>query len=317
MIRQNLECEDHFMYRPGDKREISLKDADGKLHEFGVILAVGQLHNRASEDVDFSMNGVALIDRSTGRIIADQIQSQATGMFGPSTRQVEMLDRICEMRLEAIASEFLHCEMIDDKTDIRHQIAKNGIGGAGDIPPVDRDRAIKGLMTMPMVSTRDGKRVLAWNISMNFDWDRLGHGGDREIDKRFDKRWLQEMKNDHSILDRACENAIAPYLRSDFAIFETPEMACTLETTGMNGERAVLRSFGGTNMEFTGYGDMRQRLSALDDSTLGNLWTAVHVLRSEFSREARADLVSSYLHDMREDYEATWSMDFEEEVVLV
>lgn len=297
----------NLLHRAEDRKELNFRDAKGELRSFELILALAE--RTPEQDDDFSRNGLALYDKDNKKFIFANREGQSTGLFGPSSRQAEIFEQICDMGWDQFSC------MLLDETDLRHEIARAGLAGNIDIPAVTRDQAIVALMSMPMIRMDDGKMAFGWNVSMNFNWDKTGHGDKaREFDRSFDKDWLRAMRDDHSILESACEKSIAPYLDEDFAVLECEEMRCTLDAIGANGDRIVMREFAGLPMEFENYRHMRETLCALDEETLGNLWTATQVLRSDFSRSVRAELVGAYLFDTREALESEWMLDHEAEL---
>lgn len=297
----------NLLHRAEDRKELNFRDAKGELRSFVLILALAE--RTPDQDDDFSRNGLALYDENNKAFVFAHRDGQSTGLFGPSSRQIEAFGQICDMGWDQFSC------MLPDETDLRHEIARAGQIGDLDIPAVTRDQAVVALMSQPMVRMNDGKMAFGWNVSMNFNWDKTGQSEKgREFDRSFDKDWLRALRDDHSILEDACEKAIAPYLAEDFAVLECEEMRCTLDAIGLNGDRVVMRSFADHPMEFENYRHMRETLCALDDETLGNLWTATQVLRSDFSRSVRAELVGAYLFDAREALESEWMLEHEAEL---
>lgn len=301
-----------FLHRPQDSTDLTFRDSNGDLRNYQLLLALAE--TTAEGESDFSQNGITLFDNDAKKIVFACREQQATGLFGPSAKQLEAYGQICDMGWREF-SRYVGTAARPDADDIRHPLVKSGALPEVDIRPVSREQAIKALMMSPMVRMQDGKIALGWNISMNFSWDKLGHGDtDREFDASFDKAWLKAMRDDHSILDDACEKALQPYLTDPFTVFECEDMRCNLDVIGAKGDRIVLREFEGHSLEFDGYAAMRETLSAMNNETLGHLWTATQALRSDFSRASRAEMVSSYLYDAREELEAKWQLDHEAEL---
>lgn len=79
-----------------------------------------------------------------------------------------------------------------------------------------------------------GRRMISWNVSPNFKFDKSGvvEGGE-EVNAQFDYRWSQEIAANDSILRQASDKALEEYVQPGFAVLDMGDDAsCELITGG-------------------------------------------------------------------------------------
>lgn len=290
-------------------------------------------------------NGIAVIDNDNWRIVVDRCLPQASGLKGASRQQRHTFEKIKEMDwaefsqfcraqatyragspdidqrapIPAAGNEYNQVKLglraptvNDDRTDFLRALHESG---DYNLPPTSRDGMIKELMMRQSQEVR-GKRMLSWDVGMNYDWDRSGHvEGGEDLGANFDRQWAQEMEANPSILRTACDRAVAPYVAPGFNVLELGESAsCELNIGGAGDKYLMLGSFAGQDMSFATFRELREKLSSMETSELVDLWATVRVLDKDLNRQNRAHDVAWELNAIRASLEEEWLMEAEEEV---
>lgn len=332
-----------FMHHPDETRLVEFQGQGIVPRSFTVLIAVGE---KGDAELDLTSNGIAIIDNDNWSVVARGISQQASGIRGSSRDQRTEFDKLCKVEWREF-SAFCR-EVAAGRTKLAEDIAKGwplpeagqpenrrrlGLDGprAEDnrsalireiaeygefsLPATSRQGMINELMMRQSIQTREG-RVISWNLSMNFAWDRSGRcEGGEELSPAYDRRWDRVLKQDPEVLRAACDKAIAPYMASDFSVLELGEGAIADLAMGGDDENTMmLKSFGGRSMVFKNFSDMRSKLSELENEDLCNLWATSRVLDQEFSRKERAMSVAVELNEARAKLELEWECEAEEEI---
>lgn len=187
-------------------------------------------------------------------------------------------------------------------------------------PRASRDSMVNEIMAHLVHYGREGTSHLAWDIRMNFPWNKTGkiitngENDGEEVDPAFDAKWLATLRHDTEIFEKACDNCIRPFVDSGFSPFEIEEVRADLRVAGANGGFIALRSFNDTDMGFTTQEELHGKLTAMDDATVMNLWMTVRTLDIDLSREVRGNDMALQLNSIRAERELTWREEVEEEL---
>jgi hypothetical protein len=339
-----------FLHEKRMKKNLFFKTDAGIPRSFTVLAAMGYKGSK-EENLDLSRNGVVIIDNDNWRIVCDELLPQASGIRGTSRAQKRMLEAISAMEWSEFADFCTKQETyragakdLDTKSamplggsvpnqvklglykipkpepkpivEMRSDFLKElDAEGVYSFPPTDREGMIKDLL-MRQSQLVGSKRYLSWDVGMRFNWDKSGHvEGGEDLNPKMDERWAREMDEKPEILEQACERAIEPYLAENFNVLEIGEEArCQLNLGGHNDKYVLLEEFGGRNMGFESFSDLRKSLTELDDDTLSNLWTTARVLDQDLSRASRAVEVSWALNAIRAEIEEEWAIGSEREI---
>jgi hypothetical protein len=205
----------------------------------------------------------------------------------------------------------------DMKDDNRNDFLRS-IDGLDEytFPKASRSQMVEQILGRRVWVEIAGIRHVGWDIRMNFNWNMSGHvDGGEELCQSQDARWMEIVKEDPSFLRRAAEDALSPYLDSDFRILEGDEdMACHLELTGGSRGFIALRSMGGMDLGFPDAAGARRAIESLSDDEIRNLWTACRVLDVDFCRKNRVSEMSWHLNAIRAEIEAEWLEDLDPEL---
>lgn len=322
-------------YLHAPEHKVFLEFVGGELpRSFTVILAVANMANGMRLD----RNGIAVIDNDNWAVIADQIGAQPTGIRGASTEQKQAFAKMMDMNW----AEFSHLlrsartfrsgkaadidgKMATPETGNYDRQAKLGlrdpaerdlrddfmraIDASGDyrLPYASRRIMINDLLLHPATDTRSGQ-CLSWNVSMvGFSWNRTGHvaEGD-ETHAGLDTEWEAEIRDNPAILEQAVDNFLTPYVKDMFSALEMEGAESSLDLTGMDNDKMVLRQFNGAPLHFSCRRELRTTLEAMDDTNLSHLWATVRVLDVDLSRAVRGHQVALELNSLRVELEAEW-----------
>ena len=331
-----------FMHHPDEKRLVEFSGQGVVPRSFTVIAAIGE----KVDELDLTRNGLVIIDNDNWSVVTRGLCIQASGIRGSSYEQKRELEKICAMKWPEFSAYCRranagHSKLAEDlaqgwplpeagKPENRTRL---GIGGprAEDnrsaiireiaelgeftLPATSRQGMINELMMHQSIKTRKG-RMISWNLSMDFPWDRSGHYADgEELNRSYDRRWEAVMQADPEILQAACDKAIAPYMVDGFNVLELGEGAAAELVMGGEGENTMmLEAFSGRPMVFASFRDMNATLSSLDNETLCDLWATSRVLDQEFSRRERAMNIIIELNRVRAKLELEWECETEEEI---
>ena len=186
---------------------------------------------------------------------------------------------------------------------------------AYDLPAMGRSEMISEIASHPMRDERSGDRLFAWDIRMNFSFNKTGHmTGGEEVSDALDNRWNELMREDPGLLRQACDQAIKPYFASGFQILGEPGMDCDLEVRGDSGGWLVMSGFSGKPMVFAKDETVEQSIEQLSDTDLSHLWAALRVMNEDTAPEMRAFEVSWILNEMRAELEEEWLAEAEPEL---
>ncbi|MCW3784432.1 hypothetical protein [Defluviimonas salinarum] len=332
-----------FLHDPENKRDIFFQGEGDVPRSFTVLIALGY----KTDNLDLGRNGIAIIDNDNWRIVADACHAQASGLKGASAEQRRALEEICAFGWEEFASFCRTRETyragsgdidipgskpaagnaerqvklglrIHQEPDIRSDFIR-GIHETGDynLPRTTRRGMINDILMHPSQESRNG-RTLAWDTRMNFSWDRSGRvEGGEEVCRSMDARWMAAVKEDDDLLRKACDEAFSPYLAEGFAALGLEEATCEIVAGGPEGEHLLLKSFRGTDLEFRDHRDLRQKIEALSEEDISNLWVTVRVLDKDLSRASRANEVQIHLNSLRAEKEQEWLVEADEEIAFV
>lgn len=320
---------------------------------FTVLVALASKPSSAP-NADPTCNGLAVIDNDNWRIVADRCLPQASGLKGASRDQRKLflevttmdwsefsafcrsqatyrsgspdLDARADVPAEGNAERQAKLGLIAPApamtgvpSDIRSDLVRS-LHDAGEynLPPTSREGMVKDLM-MRQSQTVRGRKLLSWDIGLNYAWDRSGRvEGGEILDADFDRRWMKEMAANPDHLRTASDRALAPYVVSGFNVLELGESAgCELNIGGDQDNFLMLSTFGEHDLSFRDFRELREKLAEIPDDTLLNLWTTVRVLDRDLNRQSRAYDVAWELNEIRAALEEEWLMEVDEEVHLV
>ncbi|MFG6083723.1 hypothetical protein ACEUZ9_005448 [Paracoccus litorisediminis] len=337
----DLEVTGQFLHAVEHKRTLSFSTSGDARRMFTVLIAMAR---KGDEGADFGRNGLAVLDNDNVAVLIDGINSQASGINGPSARQIRILEQIAglnwaqftrflsntdysrgiaidvdQMHAEPQSGNFANQVMLGVKQpedrDFRDEFTK-AIHAEGfyDLPATSRKNMINNILMRPLVELRDGF-ALGWDIRMNHKWDASGfiEDGD-DVDPKFDARWAQEMVAQDEIFNQVCEMALSPYLVDGFSVLEMEDAVCELITCGPKDGALVLKSFRGEDMTFANVRDLRAKLDAMDETGLRNLWTSTRVLSQDLSRKQRSIEMSICANKIRASVEKEWLLELDDEL---
>lgn len=331
-----------YFHRKEARVDLRFDSVGSSPRSFTVLVA-----DAVAKGPDNAKAGLAVYDNDNDRIVMDGLNRQPNTQLGLSLDQKIVLALMTEMTWGQFSSyvrkhpsyrggvaDIDSAQGVPAPGNMERQVALGLIEeGYSDIrpavlrevhadrelpytfPPASRAAIIADLAAHTLFKTGDDRDMLAWDVRMNFAWNRSGRiEGQDAVDDRFDSRWAKESGNASDIFAQACETALKPYLAEPFKVLDLDDsLPIELDVMGGRGGFVVLKSVNGTALRGKGPQGLATALDALDDQTLTQVWAATRILDVDFSRSVRKEIMTDLLHDARLAQEIEWGEEIEED----
>lgn len=332
-----------FLHASAHRKNLFFKGTGDVTRSFTVLIALAKRNDETGAP-NFNKNGIAIIDNDNVSILVDGIASQASGISGPSQKQLKAFEAISNKNWKdfvalihahdyyrGVAGDIDTLRAAPESGNFERQVmlglkkpedrdfrdaAMKSINDEGlySLPATSRAGMVNQLLMHPTMKVADGL-AFCWDVRMNFEWDSLGHVQDgEELDPQFDKRWKREFANNKEVFDRVCDIAIRDYLDAEFSVMGLDEAACELDTMGRNNGFVVMRKWRGAPAVAANLTELRENLVTMPDEELRTLWMSVKVLDQDFCRRQRTVEMQLACNEVRAELEAEWTQEIENEL---
>lgn len=338
---KEVEVTGQFVHLAGQKKNIFFKGKGNVDRSITVVAAIA----KNDDGLDFSKNGIAVIDNDNLAVLVEGVYPQASGVNGPSPKQIRAIQTIATYDWSSMLSfiwarDTYHkgvARDIDayathpdegnfenqmllglkrkDQVDFRSDFARSiHSDGLYDLPATSKSGMINQLLMRPLTKTKEGS-VISWDLSINPEWDLSGHvNGGEDIDPDFDGRWKREFRGDEDLRDQVFDRAFGAFFEEGFSVLEMEDAACELELTGADNDRALMRGLNGKPMCFENVSDFRNQLSKMEPEELVTLWMTTKILDQDFSRKQRHHDFQLACNTVRAEREVEWGRSVDDEL---
>lgn len=338
---KEVEVTGQFVHLAGQKMNLFYKSKGNVDRSITIVAAIA----KNDDGLSFDSNGIAIIDNDNLAVLAEGLYAQASGVNGPSSKQVRALQILAGMDWSKMANFVSGCDSFhrgvardidmnsahpdegnfenqvllglknEDQRDFRNELARAlHADGLYDLPATSKAGMINSLLMRPLARCDQGK-CLTWDVSINPDWDLSGHvNGGEDIDPEFDGRWKRELRGDEDLREEVFDAAFGAYFEDGFSVLEMEEAGCELELIDGDRDRVVMRSFNGKPMIFESVSDYRNSLTAMKPEELVTFWVAAKVLDQDFSRKQRHHDFQLACNSVRAEHEVKWSREVDDEL---
>lgn len=307
-----------YLHRPEDIRRISFSLADGDRRSFTLLVAAAQVQGATHVD----RNGICIIDNDSRAVICEGFMVGKGRGGNASPEQIAILDRLTQMEWAEFSEFCKTCpsyrgNLSDDCRDNRDDFLKGLDGVEGyRFPRTTREGMISEILGHATWTDISGRKLLAWDIRMNFPWDKSGRvDGGEELCRSQDARWKKAIEGNSKAFRKACEKTLEPFLDSNFRVLDgDDDMICNLDVAGSHGGWLVLRSLGGQDLRMASQTDFAAFLATASDTVIRNIWATLRALNVDLSRKNRVQMMSWTLNQMRAEMEAVWLEELDPEL---
>lgn len=307
-----------FLHRPEDIRRISFALPDGDKRSFTLLVAVAQVQGATHVD----RNGICIIDNDSRAIICEGFMVGKGRGGNASPEQIVILDRLTAMGWEEFSEFCRTCpsyrgNLSEDCRDNRDDLLKGLDGVEGyRFPRTTREGMIAEILAHGTWTDAAGRKLLAWDIRMNFAWDKSGRvDGGEELCRSQDARWKKKVEGNSKLFRQACEKTLKPFLSPDFRILDgDADMACDLDVAGSHGGWLVMRALGGQDLRMASGAALAAFLAEASDAVVRNIWATLRTLNVDLSRRNRVQMMSWTLNEMRAELESVWLEELDPEL---
>ncbi|MEP3666561.1 MAG: hypothetical protein ABJN42_07490 [Roseibium sp.] len=335
-----------YIHNPDNIAFVSFETEGETPRSFSILIAEGMIF----EGEEYPANGIAVLDNDNVAIVFDQAYEQDVNGQGPSRDQrtafnflqalgwqefsyfcrtrdtyrngIEDIDvktaipnegnRESQVRIGALDPAF-----IDNRSDlIRSLNASPDLPYA--FPRASRESMVTEIMAHDVFYSEGGSpSSLAWDVRMNFDWNKTGRIVDgEEVCQTMDDKWDAEMRDNKSIFDAACDACLDPFISSNFSPFEIEDMEAELDVRGGNNGFVALKKYNDQDMTFSDIDELHGKLETLSDEDIMGLWLTVRTLDVDLSRDVRAADLAVQLNESRAELEQEWLNEYEDALVF-
>lgn len=307
-----------FLHRPEDIRRVSFALKDGDKRSFTLLVAVAQVQGATHVD----RNGICIIDNDSRQVICEGFMVGKGRGGGASSEQIATLDRVADMGWLEFSEFCRSCpsyrgNLSDECRDNRDDFLKGLDGVEGyRFPRTTREGMISEILAHSTWTDASGRKLLAWDIRMNFPWDKSGRvEGGEELCRSQDSRWKKAVEGTSKLFRKACEKTLKPFLDTDFHILDGEEdLLCDLDVAGSHGGWLVLRALGGQDLRMKSSSELAAFLAEASDAVVRNIWATLRALNVDLSRKNRVQMMSWTLNEMRAELESVWLEELDPEL---
>lgn len=326
-----------YLHDPLWRSEVSFETAGGSERLFTVLIA-NDVDDQADPE---AVAGIAIIDTATGKTVCDGLCAKARPTASPTIDQRLSFGLIETMTWPSFSayvqrqptyrggfpdidggsstpetgSSIDMDTSLMRKRDLRTRDLKMmHMSPEFDyaFPSANREKMIADISRTTIYTGPEGC-ALAWDIRMNFSWDRTGHmAGGGDVDPDFDAKWLEDSANGSETFESCCNDALEPYTGNAFVPLEREGAAAImLEQRGAQGGFLALTSIGGQDITFEDREELAVMLEVLDDDQIVDLWASCRALDVDLGRAARAEEMAMHMHEARVAYDELRSEDLD------